>query len=533
MNLRFLFFGVFPIFSIAADESQFFESKIRPVLSEKCYDCHSAKSNKIKGGLRLDHIDLILDGGDSGPALILGNPDESLIIEAIRYEDPDFQMPPKGKLKDSEIKNFETWIRNGAIWPNEIVPELSSAENRTAFNIEKRRQKHWCWQPITPPSIPVAKSAKNLHPIDQLIREKLSFAGILHSKPADKRTWLRRVTFDLTGLPPTLTDIENFISDKSDNSYETIVDRLLASPHYGEKWARHWMDLVRYAETCGHEFDYPLENPHEYRDYLIRAFNQDIPYDQLLKEHVAGDLIAIPRIHPEEKFNESIIGTGYWYFHEAVHAPTDSKVDNADRMENQLDVFGKTFLGLTIGCARCHDHKFDAISEKDYYSLAAFMQGSTRQEYPLDEGGARREIAGELSNFAKDAFSSLGNAKPVKGKPSKYWQVASEVLTTKEPEDFAGDPWAGEVIANFEQNFEGWKTTGKAFGNAPQTKTSGKNPVTNFHGKGWAGSLISGGDKLTGELHSPEFKITKRFVNFLVAGGSRLKVGVELWINNK
>ncbi len=533
MNLRFLFFAVLPIFSIAADEIQFFESKIRPVLSEKCYECHSAKSKKIKGGLRLDHIDLILQGGDSGPALVLGNPDESLIIEVIRYEDPNFQMPPKGKLKDSEIKNFKTWIRNGAIWPNEIAPELSSVKKRAAFNIEKRRQKHWCWQPITPPSIPVAELAKNLHPIDQLIREKLAFAGILPSKPADKRTWLRRVTFDLTGLPPTLTDIKNFISDKSDNSYETIVDRLLASPHYGEKWARHWMDLVRYAETCGHEFDYPLENPHEYRDYLIRAFNQDIPYDQLLKEHVAGDLIAIPRIHPEKKFNESIIGTGYWYFHEAVHAPTDSKVDNADRMENQLDVFGKTFLGLTIGCARCHDHKFDAISEKDYYSLAAFMQGSTRQEYPLDEGGARREIAGELSKFAKDAFSSLGNAQLVKGKPSKYWQVASEVLTPKEPETFAGDPWAGVVIANFEQNLEGWKTIGKAFGNAPQTKTSGKNPVTNFHGKGWAGSLISGGDKLTGELHSPEFKITERFVNFLVAGGSRLKVGVELWINNK
>ena len=199
------------------------------------------------------------------------------------------------------------------------------------------------------------------------------------------------MTFDLTGLPPSLTEIKNFLSDNSDNSYEVVVERLLASPHYGEKWARHWMDLVRYAETCGHEFDYPLEHPHEYRDYLIRAFNQDVPYDQFLREHVAGDLIENPRLHPDAKFNESIIGTGFWYFHEAVHAPTDPKVDNADRMENQLDVFGKTFLGLTIGCARCHDHKFDAISEKDYYSLAAYMQGSTRQEY-LDEGGKRKKL---------------------------------------------------------------------------------------------------------------------------------------------
>ena len=512
----------------------FFESKIRPVLSEKCYECHSASGDKIKGGLRLDHIDLILEGGDTGPALVRGNPEDSLLVEAIRYQESDFQMPPKGKLKESQIENIETWIKNGAFWPDEPIPELSSSKKRSVFNIEKRRKEHWCWQPITPPSIPVAESSKDLHPIDQLIREKVAQAGLLPSKATDKRTWLRRVTFDLTGLPPSLSDIENFLSDNSDNSYEAVVERLLASPHYGEKWARHWMDLVRYAETCGHEFDYPLEHPHEYRDYLIRAFNLDVPYDQFLREHVAGDLIENPRLHPDAKFNESIIGTGFWYFHEAVHAPTDPKVDNADRMENQLDVFGKTFLGLTIGCARCHDHKFDAISEKDYYSLAAYMQGSTRQEYPLDEGGRRKEIADKLSELAKDAFSSLKNAKLVKGKPSKYWQVTEQIFKSNNTQNMdGGDPWEGDSIANFDQDLEGWKPVGKAFGTTPQTKTSGKNPVTNFNGKGWAGSLITGGDKLTGELHSPKFKITKRFLNFLVAGGSRSKVGVELWINDK
>ena len=404
------------------------------------------------------------------------------------------------------------------------MPELSSTQKRSVFSIEKRRKEHWCWQPINPPLISVAESIKDLHPIDQLIREKLAEAGLLSSRSADKRTWLRRVTFDLTGLPPSLSDIENFLSDNSDNSYEVVVERLLASPHYGEKWARHWMDLVRYAETCGHEFDYPLEHPHEYRDYLIRAFNLDVPYDQLLREHVAGDLMENPRLHPESKFNESIIGTGFWYFHEAVHAPTDSKVDNADRMENQLDVFGKTFLGLTIGCARCHDHKFDAISEKDYYSLAAYMQGSTRQEYALDEGGARKELAEKLHKFARDAFSDLKSSKTLKDKPSKYWQAVSGFFKPEGNKEFEGNPWAGELIANFDLDFEGWTPLGKAFGNSPQTQTSGKNSVTNFHGKGWAGSLIAGGDKLTGELHSPKFKISERFVNFLVAGGSPKKL---------
>ena len=242
----------------------FFESKIRPVLSEKCYDCHSARGDKIKGGLRLDHIDLILEGGDTGPALVRGNPDDSLMVEAIRYQESDFQMPPKGKLNDSQTNDIETWIKKGAFWPDEPIPELSSAKKRSVFSIEKRRKEHWCWQTITPPTLPVSESAGNLHPIDQLIREKVAQVGLTPSKPADKRTWLRRVTYDLTGLPPRLSDIENFLSDNSVNSYEIVVNRLLASPHFGEKWARHWMDLVRYAETCGHEFDYSLEHPHEY-----------------------------------------------------------------------------------------------------------------------------------------------------------------------------------------------------------------------------------------------------------------------------
>ena len=421
---------------LIGNTNTFFESKVRPILSEKCYECHSASASKSKGGLRLDHINLILKGGDSGPALVIGKPQESLIMEAIRYEDPDFHMPPKEKLSKQVVVDFEKWIMEGAHWPKENEPVASTKKKRSSFNLEKRKNEHWCWQPIQKPEVPSLPGI-TLDPIDSFIRARLDEEGLLPSEKADKRTWLRRVTYDLIGLPPSLEEIKSFLGDQSESSHEKVVDRLLSSSHFGEKWARHWMDLVRYAETCGHEFDYPLENPHEYRDYLIRAFNEDVPYDQFLKEHVAGDLIKTPRIHSIDKFNESIIGTGFWYFHEAVHAPTDSKVDNADRMENQLDVFGKTFLGLTIGCARCHDHKFDAISEKDYYSLATFMQGSTRQEYPLDPHGKRISAASHLIEFAQEGWKELENFSTGDKindlpKPSKYWEIASLLLDSRD-----------------------------------------------------------------------------------------------------
>ena len=421
---------------LIGNTNTFFESKVRPILSEKCYECHSASASKSKGGLRLDHINLILKGGDSGPALVKGKPLESLIMEAIRYEDPDFHMPPKEKLSKQVVVDFEKWIMEGAHWPKENEPVASTKKKRSSFNLEKRKNEHWCWQPIQKPEVPSLPGI-TLDPIDSFIRARLDEEGLLPSEKTDKRTWLRRVTYDLIGLPPSLEEIKSFLGDQSESSHEKVVDRLLSSPHFGEKWARHWMDLVRYAETCGHEFDYPLENPHEYRDYLIRAFNEDVPYDQFLKEHVAGDLIKTPRIHSIDKFNESIIGTGFWYFHEAVHAPTDSKVDNADRMENQLDVFGKTFLGLTIGCARCHDHKFDAISEKDYYSLATFMQGSTRQEYPLDPHGKRISAASHLIEFAQEGWKELeifstGDKINDLPKPSKYWEIASLLLDSRD-----------------------------------------------------------------------------------------------------
>ena len=510
-------------------DHSFFESKIRPVLATKCYECHSAKASKVKGGLRLDHIDLILKGGDTGPALVIAKPSESLILEAIGYDKPDFQMPPKEKMSQQVVDDFSKWISEGAIWPDEPIPTFLSSSKRNSFNLDKRKSAHWCWQPVTKPLVPKEVALKQ-NPIDYFIGKRLIEAGLLPALATDKRTWLRRVTFDLTGFPPTLEEIGHFISDESDNAYKTVVDRLLNSDHFGEKWARHWMDLVRYAETCGHEFDYPLENPHEYRDYLIRAFNSDVPYDQFLKEHVAGDLLDEPRRHRTEKFNESIIGTGFWYFHEAVHAPTDPKQDNADRMESQLDVFGKTFLGLTIGCARCHDHKFDAISEKDYYALAAFMQGSNRQEYPLDVGGKRKEISNEIEALCKSAFSSLSSKKlGTKQPPSKYWKGALQLTLSHYTGTGTDANFTGEVLVDFENDFGDWKAHGKAF-QKPKLKGSiDLGSVTGYSGVGWASSLNKDPKNSVGSLRSPKIKVEHRFLNFSVGGGQFNEVGVELW----
>ena len=269
------------------EEQAFFESKIRPVLkAQKCYECHSAQAKKIKGGLRLDHITLIKKGGDTGSAIESIDGLEPLLLEALSHENPDLEMPPKEKLPASVIGDFKSWIESGAYWPEEPVPGLGSSVSRSSFNLEKRRNEHWCWKPIVKPDPPSLPRKESVHkPLDAFVQSALVGKGILPSLPADRRTWIRRVYFDLIGLPPSSDEIKAFLDDSDPDAFDKVVDKLLVSPHFGEKWARHWMDLVRYAETCGHEFDYPLEHPHEYRDYLIRAFNDDLPYDQLLVEH--------------------------------------------------------------------------------------------------------------------------------------------------------------------------------------------------------------------------------------------------------
>ncbi len=421
----------------SAEQLEFFEKQVRPILAERCYECHSAASRRLEAGLRLDSRQGALQGGDSGPAIVLGEPDESLLIDAVRYE--SFEMPPRGKLSDDQVKELVQWIASGAAWPQDVTKPEEHAAGQ--FDLEERKSQHWAWRPIhrqTPACVEDESWPRNA--IDHFILQRLEAAGLQPAEQADRRTLVRRLYFDLIGLPPSPEQVREFLEDGAEDAYERLVDRLLTSKHFGEKWARHWMDLVRYAETHGHEFDYPIHHAWQFRDYLVRAFNADLPYDQFITEHLAGDLLENPRKHPVEGFKESIIGTGFWFLGEAVHAPTDVRGDEAIRVDNQIDVMTKTFLGLTVGCARCHNHKFDPISTEDYYALAGFLQSSRRQEAMLDPHGRIAQTASALRELC-----SAGDV----------WM--RETVTTRLPGQatFAKRLLAAAVLADTEEKAEG------------------------------------------------------------------------------
>ncbi len=394
----------------AAENSDFFENKVRPLLAQHCYRCHSGQAKKLRGGLRLDSREAMLAGGDSGPALTPRQPDKSRLIEAVTYKNVELQMPPRGKLSDDAIADLTTWVQMGAPWPKQPSSSESSI-SRAAFDLNERKRTHWAWQPIRPQTPPKVRDANwPRDPLDRFILAKLDDKGLSPAKSADKQTLLRRLYFDLIGLPPSPQEVETFLRDTSPDAVEKVVDRLLASPHFGERWGRHWLDLVRYAETRGHEFDYAIPNAYQYRDYVVRALNADIPYHQFVLEHLAGDLLTNPRRHPQQGFNESILGTGFWFLGEEVHSPVDIRQDQADRFDNKIDVLSKAFLGLTVACARCHDHKFDAISTKDYYALFGFLQSSHYRLARFDSMEHNRRVATELWELRAKSRAAIQKA---------------------------------------------------------------------------------------------------------------------------
>ncbi len=354
---------------------EFFETSVRPLLAAKCFECHGEKQQK--GGLRLDSRAALLKGGDTGAALVPGDVEGSLFIDAVRYGQT-FQMPPQGKLKPAEVAVLEAWVRQGAVWPDTApTPTASPAPGGPLFTAEEK--SFWAFQkPVEPPTPTVANTAWPISPLDSFILARLEGAGLAPAPPADKRALVRRATFDLIGLPPTQQEIADFLADDTSEAFARVVDRLLASPHYGERWGRHWLDVARYADSNGLDENLAQVNAFRYRDYTIAAFNKDKPYDLFLKEQIAGDLL--PATGDLATDHERIVATGFLCLGAKMLAEDDPTKMEMDIIDEQLDTLGSAVLGMTLGCARCHDHKYDPVPSTDYYSLAGIFKSTKTME---------------------------------------------------------------------------------------------------------------------------------------------------------
>lgn len=354
---------------------EFFEKKIRPIFLAHCVECHGKKEH---GGLVLDSREGWMTGGDSGPAIVPGDPEKSLLIRAVRQVNKDLLMPPKQKLTTTEIADLEAWVKSGAVDPRSTLDKTNDLAARPKYGISlEEGRKFWSYRPVADPVVPVVQDQSwPRTAIDNFILHRMEAAGVTPVPSADPRTLLRRVTFDLTGLPPTPAEMDAFLADSSSQAFERVVDRLLSSARYGERWGRHWLDVVRYADTCGNASDYPVPQAHKYRDWVIRAFNRDLPYDQFLREQLAGDLL--PSDNEAERY-ERILATGYLAI--ARRFGGNRTGEHYLTLEDTIDNVGRGLLGSSISCARCHDHKFDPITMSDYYGLYGIFE-STRFPFP-------------------------------------------------------------------------------------------------------------------------------------------------------
>jgi hypothetical protein len=393
-----------------ADEVEFFETRIRPVLVKHCYECHSSASAEIQGGLVVDYREGLRKGGETGPAVLPGMPEKSLLLDALRYE--ALEMPPAGKLPPQVIADFERWIRGGAHDPRDHPPTAEEAAALAwATQLAERRQWWSLQAPVVTDLPAVNQQGWATDPVDRFVLAKLEDVKLLPAPPADAATLLRRLSFVLTGLPPTPSEVQVFqreLEVAPEAALESVVDRLMASPRFGERFARHWMDVVRYTDTYGYEWDNPAKGSWEYRDYLIRAFNEDVGFDQLIREQLAGDLLEVPRVDRARRWNESLIGP--MFFHLGEHRHGNSLEFNGVHQEmvnNKVDAFSKTFLAMTVACARCHDHKLDAISQADYYALAGVFMSPRWTSRVIDAPGRYDGTIAELRRLRADIQSSL------------------------------------------------------------------------------------------------------------------------------
>jgi hypothetical protein len=424
--------------STAADES--FERLVRPLLAAKCYACHN-QGNLGKGGLSLSSREGILTGGGRGPAAIPGKPNESILLAAVKRVG-ELKMPPDSPLSKSEVQILEEWINADFPWPKSPTDgQESSAKELWVLN-----------PPVDPSWLGVQTSESDSNGIDSLLSARREEVGLMPNPPADRFTWIRRASFDLLGLPPSKEESLAFAADLRHDARDRWVDRSLASPQYAERWARHWLDLVRYAETNGHEEDSVKANAFRYRNYVIDALNIDLPYDQFVREHIAGDQLVPPRMSRDGSRQESPLGSGFWWLGEMMHLPFDPvelQRVTANEIEGQVDTFGKAFLGLTIACARCHDHKFDPITMDDYYAIAGTLASSTNRQVCVEssEAFSRSEILHQRIEAIDAEIQSILCTSIAQSIASKERRAQSKKTTSRIVEAMRTNGVAGGLAA--------------------------------------------------------------------------------------
>ncbi|WP_442507935.1 PSD1 and planctomycete cytochrome C domain-containing protein [Novipirellula sp. SH528] len=457
----------------------FFESQIRPLLITHCIECHGPK--KQESGLRLDSRSGWLRGGDSGATIIPGDPENSLLIQAVNDSDDTVQMPPDGaKLTPAQIADLVTWVKQGAVDPRVEKPESGSASD--AMDLESAKQ-FWSFQPVSKPPCPEVQNTHWMaNPVDAFVKSKLEQQGLTPVGKADKRTLIRRATFDLTGLPPTPSEIQNFLNDSSPDAFASLVDRLLQSPAYGERWGRHWLDVARYADTAGDGADYPVREAGKYRDWVVNAMNRDQPYNEFVREQIAGDILASSG--PADRYAERVTATGFLAIGKRygyAPKPDYQYLDFAD----VIDSVGRSILGLSLGCARCHDHKFDPVSAEDYYALYGIFE-STKWAFPGGEAHKRPAHFPPLVPAAEAARLD-------KAKADELARLNGNIARlTRERSEFDGKSLAGGVDLGWEAQTLDKPPSKPWFTSGPNLiLAEAQSPFTHIHPAGTRGVRVA------------------------------------------
>jgi len=417
--------GAEEVAAASAEDIQFYEKEIRPLMARHCYECHSARTKDVKSGLRLDDRAAVLEGGDRGVLAIAGKPDESLFMEALRFEQDDLQMPPAGKLSKRELAIFAEWIKRGMPMPE------GNAEVATGIDWDKARE-FWSFRPVEQPALPPVTDrdwAENR--LDVFVLAELEAHQLSPSARADRRTLIRRATFDLTGLPPTPEEVLAFETDTAPGAYERLIDRLLASPRYGERWGRYWLDLARYTDQTASWLK-STGQAHLYRDWVVQAFNKDVPYADFVKRQLATD--QIPETGPEDLPALGLIGLSPEYWKELQLPPDLISGIVAEEWEERIDAVGRTFLGLTLACARCHDHKFDPVTAEDYYALAgvfASVRLADRYMLPEDQAEVVAKAHTEVAALEKSLAALKKKKEPTDEEKAKLGELPKQIAKIK------------------------------------------------------------------------------------------------------